>query len=718
MIGRLKNYYYRIAKSRATKTAAAVFLVILVAGAVGVFLARGKFADPGTRAQFLREHPGVTKILPLYWKIRKITDVTYLSYFFKKDEVPNYELVIAENDLKKLNDSLPKGFMNVVYTDKVFAPAEFRAGDKTYQVRVRYRGINAVHWNARKRSYLIKFDRDDLFKGMQELNFIIPDDRFFAVEHFNNYRAEKLDLKVPASGFANLKVNGQKNALYFTIEGWSDEMLEKWELPKGAVLYGNEFGGDWESLSGWDHMAGPKSPEAMALLSELLRLLYRAEDAEFYAKIFGIVDKDNFYAWQIHQELVNSTHQATDNHRFYFDKTSGKFFFVPWDVEIELLEEKDNFGYYGALGKRIFSNPVFLQEKNHRLADYVADENNLEDDLDFYDRTFESFKISLYKDRLKIYPNRFADNSYADHRQQIIDIFLRLRNELVLQGQEDVRIEDDFNLAYPSGKSDEMVAHLRQRYIDDQSFVKELGPNFTSAYGDEDFVDTYFDTPKLDLYNRKAGLRYRLRTNRVDPEDRKSGRELVQLKLSGTDKFQDQGNTDSRNEIKFDVERASSGNLADDRNPVISLIAPDMREGFKELIRELGLDPHDLRPILTIEQHRRRVYLNRDGETFISFSVDDARTQLWWAGSSFSQMEVELNELAYTAADAALKERMQKIREEMIADLREHFNYLQDDQTVKYTKMFDLLDARLPWMKFLIRTGVLREKQPPLQPQK
>ncbi|MDZ4243803.1 MAG: hypothetical protein U1C57_01725, partial [Candidatus Doudnabacteria bacterium] len=155
MIGRLKNYYYRIAKSRATKTAAAVFLVILVAGAVGVFLARGKFADPGTRAQFLREHPGVTKILPLYWKIRKITDVTYLSYFFKKDEVPNYELVIAENDLKKLNDSLPKGFMNVVYTDKVFAPAEFRAGDKTYQVRVRYRGINAVHWNARKRSYLI-----------------------------------------------------------------------------------------------------------------------------------------------------------------------------------------------------------------------------------------------------------------------------------------------------------------------------------------------------------------------------------------------------------------------------------------------------------------------------------------------------------------------------------------------------------------------------------
>src|SRR3989344_3480688 len=131
MISRLKNYYYRIAKSRAVKIAAAVFLIIVVVAVGGAFLARGKFADPGTRAQFLRDHPGVTKILPLYWKLRKITDVAYFSYFFKKDEVPIYELVIAENDLKKINDSLPKGFMNVVYTDKVFAPAEFRAGDKT-----------------------------------------------------------------------------------------------------------------------------------------------------------------------------------------------------------------------------------------------------------------------------------------------------------------------------------------------------------------------------------------------------------------------------------------------------------------------------------------------------------------------------------------------------------------------------------------------------------
>src|SRR3989344_5038076 len=169
MINGLRNYYYRAVKSRGLKIVGVVFLIMLVAGAAGAFLIRGKFADSGTRAQFLREHPGVTKILPLYWKIRKTIDIIYFSYFFKKDEISSYELVIAGNDLQKMNHSLPIGVMNVLYANKTFVPAEFRLGDKTYKVRVRYRGANAVHWNAEKRSYLVRFEKNDLFNGMREI---------------------------------------------------------------------------------------------------------------------------------------------------------------------------------------------------------------------------------------------------------------------------------------------------------------------------------------------------------------------------------------------------------------------------------------------------------------------------------------------------------------------------------------------------------------------
>ena len=279
-------------------------------------------------------------------------------------------------------------------------------------------------------------------------------------------------------------------------------------------------------------------------------------------------------------------------------------------------------------------------------------------------------------------------------------------------GSDTVRIEDDFNLQYEVGKSEELVNFLKGKYVDDDSFAKSLGPNFTGSFGDEDFTDTYFDTPNLDLYKRKIGLRHRLRVNRLDTENRKNGRELIQLKLSGDEKFEDKDNSGSRNEIKFDVVPQKSNVSTDDRHPILGLIDFGGRDGFKSRLRELGIDPYKLRPILTLNQRRRRVYINRDGATFISFSMDDVKSSLLWVNTEFSQLEVELNELAYTESDKVYREKMQEIRSGMIKDLRKKFSYLSHDQSAKYNKAFDLLSAKIPWMKFWVRIGFLRGREP------
>ena len=271
---------------------------------------------------------------------------------------------------------------------------------------------------------------------------------------------------------------------------------------------------------------------------------------------------------------------------------------------------------------------------------------------------------------------------------------------------ETVRVEDDFNLSYPVGKSDEIVAYLKSRYIDDQSFVNSLGSEFSSSYGDEVFTDKYFDTPGLDLYQRRAGLRHRLRVDLLDPNSEKSGRELIQLKLSAEDKLLEQDSSGSRNEIKFDVVYPDLTEK-DDFHPVIGLIHQDEREQFKVYVQDLKINPYKFKQILVLQQHRRRIYLNLNGETFISFSIDDVKSARWWAKAEFSQMEIELNEVAYTGADQATKDRMHQIREEMIQDLREQFGYLQDDTTIKYTKTFDLLAEKIFWFKFWILIGVL-----------
>ena len=426
--------YYRIIKDRNIRIAVAIIIGMILTVFLWAWFTVGDLTTPQARAAFLREHPAVTRVLPIYWQIRKLTDVTYLAYAFKSDSVPNYQLEISDNNVREMDASLPEGFMGVVYTNKISVPARFTAGNQSFDVDARYRGDNAVHWNAAKKSYQVRLQGKDSFQGLTEMNFIIPDDRYFAIEHFNNYRAGKLGLNHPVSGFANLSVNGTEG-LYFMIEGWSKEMLSKWGVPDDSLFYGEKdleaTGGDlWADLSNWQTVVGNDAPEKFAPLSELLRLLNKAGDSEFNAKIFELVDKDNFYAWQIHQELANSTHQAIGNVRLYFDKSKNKFFFVPWDVEIEDPHARDNFEYYGPLAKRIFSNPEFLEEKRKRLYGYVSDEKNLEDDLAFYDRTYESFKISLYRDRTKIYTNRFADSVYEQRRQMIVDIFRQLKEHL------------------------------------------------------------------------------------------------------------------------------------------------------------------------------------------------------------------------------------------------------------------------------------------------
>ncbi|PIS04810.1 MAG: hypothetical protein COT81_04660 [Candidatus Buchananbacteria bacterium CG10_big_fil_rev_8_21_14_0_10_42_9] len=432
----LKRLFNRIVrrKNSGVKIAIGIVVVFVGIGLVAIPMFKS-LTSPSYRAKLLRENPALVRLLPLYWKLRKVSDLTYFAYAFKKDEIPTYDLEIKPEDILTLNDSLPEGFGNVIYTDPVWVPAKFSYGGEEYDVDVRYRGANAIHWNAPKKSYLVKFDKDKLFNGIRRLSFIIVDDRYFAMEQLNNYRADKLGLLHPPSSFANLHVNGRNHGAYFVIENWSQEMLAKWEVPDETNFYGEENLGEdgitrsdtlWDNLDRWEKLVDDSqfNYDHYSELYTLLDLLHNASDEQFNRQIFTLVDQENFYNWQVHQELINSAHQVFGNVRLLFNNTSGKFYFVPWDVESDYAY-RNNVGLYGTLARRIFSNPKFLHKKNKLLYTYASDKDNLEDDLNYYDETYDKIKTSVYKDRLKVYTNRFADSVYQDHREKIINNFNR-----------------------------------------------------------------------------------------------------------------------------------------------------------------------------------------------------------------------------------------------------------------------------------------------------
>jgi hypothetical protein len=166
------------------------------------------------------------------------------------------------------------------------------------------------------------------------------------------------------------------------------------------------------------------------------------------------------------------------------------------------------------------------------------------------------------------------------------------------------RIESEDKLEIPVDRAEELSSYLKE-YADDPSLLKKIDPSLSATWSVEWFIDRYFDTPQLDLLARGHGIRHRSRVNLMNQDDRKSGRQLMQIKLN-------RGNPDeplNRTEIKFKIKDPDNPKVPDDLHPVLGMIERDQREEIKQRVAEIGIDPYELRPILTLQQERRRVYI-------------------------------------------------------------------------------------------------------------
>jgi len=153
-------------------------------------------------------------------------------------------------------------------------------------------------------------------------------------------------------------------------------------------------------------------------------------------------------------------------------------------------------------------------------------------------------------------------------------------------GYNKLRIEQEDKLLVPLDKAEEVWEFLHERYVVDRESLKKLDSLFTSYFNEEKFTDTYFDTPDLKLLSMESGVRHRLRVNLTNPDDRKSGRELMQIKLN--DRSQ---NVLERGEIKFDIKRPATKDSPEDNHPMLGIVKSSQREDFKQRLKERGLEP-------------------------------------------------------------------------------------------------------------------------------
>jgi hypothetical protein len=148
------------------------------------------------------------------------------------------------------------------------------------------------------------------------------------------------------------------------------------------------------------------------------------------------------------------------------------------------------------------------------------------------------------------------------------------------------------------------------------------------------------------------------------------------------------------------------GDTPEGRHPMLGRVKEEHRKAFKQKLVELGLDPQAMRPILTVRDVRRRIYLSKDGKPFMSISHDQASADLWWSHIEFCEIEPELNEIGFTEADAATRAYMETVLHKVVGDLLAKYPEIQRNLTPKYNKSFDALEKDIPFLRSMVSLGL------------
>ncbi len=431
-----KQYLKRLLTRRYIKYGVLVLLAMLV---VGNFVFAFQYVSKN-RSQLVF-NKGVKILLPVYRSVREISktglNIFYIPKMLGGADIPQYKLVIKSKDLRALNKNLPSSLSDGVLAGtqwlseehKKTVPAKFTYKGKEYDVKVRYRGDNPNHWTRAKRSWQIKFDKDDLFEGLRIIKLIIPDDRAYFAEYLNNYRADKLGLSFPEAEYVGLRINGSNHGVYYQIEDWSSESLEKNKLPADANIYSNDdeyiqnstFEEDGRSIFEderfWTKPVNDKifDYENYAEIDMLTKVI----EQENFSEIAGdLIDVESLYKWQVALMLAGSDHPSDEgNIRLYFNNSSGKFEFIPWDLEV-FPAPPSRISINTLVGRKLFSDSGRVYERNKILWEYVNDKDNIKDDFDFYDKMYKRLKANFYSDWKKHDSNFKFDKKVKQVRKQ------------------------------------------------------------------------------------------------------------------------------------------------------------------------------------------------------------------------------------------------------------------------------------------------------------
>ena len=254
------------------------------------------------------------------------------------------------------------------------------------------------------------------------------------------------------------------------------------------------------------------------------------------------------------------------------------------------------------------------------------------------------------------------------------------------------RIENEYKLNMPLDKYETVWNFLVDTYVSRKS-LGEIDPDYTTAASVEFFSDLYFDDDAHSLLARQHGVRIRSRFIPADPANPKNGRRLLQIKMSNIDDKADL----NRAEIKFEVGTQVRHNI----KHLVPYVQPQDLHDVAGILNDLDVDIREMKKI-TLGQERRRVYISYRNAPFATITLDKVDTSFLMWDCSFVEVEIELNEILYTAVDDDKRDEMEQVSGIIKTVLEKQYPFIKRDQTPKYNKASQCLGDKAPFYETLV----------------
>ncbi len=304
------------------------------------------------------------------------------SEFYRSDEVQSIYLTVAETDMRRMLEALPK---------RIYVTASFRWRNITVNnVAIRFKGNSSSSPSQQhKRSFLIKFDEykdDQRFLGLHRVSLDngVQFGSVFSEPIITEILRDQ-GIKTHRCNYAKLFLNDVYRGVYVNVERIDESFIVRNFPDSNGLLFKVDEGGPGANLqflgddpSAYSQAFAPETKSAkkgQRRLVDFIAMINKSPAKDFAANLDSKMEVEEFLRTTAVLLFSGAFDQLTgwNTHNYYlcYDERTERWHYLPWDLDVGFSESA--FGQIHVLADWNAAWPVAGQLPNPLMDRIVAD---------------------------------------------------------------------------------------------------------------------------------------------------------------------------------------------------------------------------------------------------------------------------------------------------------------------------------------------------------